>query len=211
MKKVIVSFLLGAFVATSGVAMAAQSIQILVNGTPIKSDVPAQIVGGRTMVPLRAVGEALGADVQWDNATRSVIIKAPWLPSKPQNNTGEKNQVKGGNILVTVSKIERSQGSEYDKPKEGTEFVILHLTLKNTGSTKQSYNSYDFGLQNSNGNITNTAFTIINNDTALHYGELAGGGTVSGSLAFEIPQGDNNLKLIYKYEFNKEVSVNLVD
>ena len=37
-------------------------------------NVPAQIINGRTYIPLRFVGEALGDDVQWDGATRSITI-----------------------------------------------------------------------------------------------------------------------------------------
>ncbi len=37
-------------------------------------DVPARIAGGRTMVPVRFIGEALGAMVQWDEATRTVAL-----------------------------------------------------------------------------------------------------------------------------------------
>lgn len=40
----------------------------LVNGEELSLDVPAKIVEGRTLVPLRFVGEALGAEVQWDPA-----------------------------------------------------------------------------------------------------------------------------------------------
>lgn len=37
-------------------------------------DVPPQIIGGRTMVPLRAVSEAMDMSVLWDNATGLIII-----------------------------------------------------------------------------------------------------------------------------------------
>ena len=37
-------------------------------------DVPAVSVGGRTMLPLRAVAEALQCQVQWDNASKTVTI-----------------------------------------------------------------------------------------------------------------------------------------
>ena len=42
------------------------------NGKDTTIDVPAQIINGRTMVPLRAIFEALGADVQWDGTTQTV-------------------------------------------------------------------------------------------------------------------------------------------
>ena len=38
-------------------------------------DVPAQIVENRTLIPLRAVSEALDKDVSWDGATKTAIIK----------------------------------------------------------------------------------------------------------------------------------------
>ena len=44
------------------------------NGTNIEIDVPAQIVNDRTMVPARAVAETLGASVNWNKYTRTVVI-----------------------------------------------------------------------------------------------------------------------------------------
>ena len=37
-------------------------------------DVPAQIIGGSTMLPIRAVLESVGYNLTWDEATRTVII-----------------------------------------------------------------------------------------------------------------------------------------
>ncbi|PRO65821.1 copper amine oxidase N-terminal domain-containing protein [Alkalicoccus urumqiensis] len=48
-----------------------------VNGDSVSLDVPAQIRQGRTLVPLRFVGEALGASVNWNGATRVITIKSP--------------------------------------------------------------------------------------------------------------------------------------
>lgn len=44
------------------------------NGETVGLDVPAQIVGDRTLVPLRAISEAFGASVSWNGANRSVDI-----------------------------------------------------------------------------------------------------------------------------------------
>ncbi|MHB1001075.1 MAG: copper amine oxidase N-terminal domain-containing protein [Armatimonadota bacterium] len=52
-----------------------------VNGQTIKLDVPALIISGTTMVPLRFVGETLGADVKWDGATRTVAITSQTTPT----------------------------------------------------------------------------------------------------------------------------------
>ncbi len=45
---------------------------IVKNGVATALDVPAQIIDSRTMVPLRAIFEALGASVEWDDATKTV-------------------------------------------------------------------------------------------------------------------------------------------
>ena len=39
-------------------------------------DVQPIIKNGRTLLPLRAVGEMLGLDVEWINSTRTVRISA---------------------------------------------------------------------------------------------------------------------------------------
>jgi hypothetical protein len=44
------------------------------NGEQIRLDVPARIVGGRTLVPARAVAESFGAHVEWEQVTRTVTI-----------------------------------------------------------------------------------------------------------------------------------------
>lgn len=46
----------------------------IVNGQTLMLDVPAQIYGGRTLVPLRFVAESLGAEVVWSPGTRTVTI-----------------------------------------------------------------------------------------------------------------------------------------
>lgn len=45
-----------------------------VNENPITLDAPAMIVGGRTLVPARAIAESIGCEVDWDGATRTVNI-----------------------------------------------------------------------------------------------------------------------------------------
>ena len=45
-----------------------------VDGVPVSLDVPPQIINGRTMVPIRFVSENLGAEVNWDQDTKTVTI-----------------------------------------------------------------------------------------------------------------------------------------
>ncbi len=49
---------------------------IVVNAKRIPIDVPAKIINGRTMIPLRAVAEALECEVGWDGATYTATINS---------------------------------------------------------------------------------------------------------------------------------------
>ena len=69
---VVVIALLAAISVTE--AFAGKPVKLLVNGQEIKSDVPAQIINDRTMVPVRWIAETLGADVQWDGQQNIVNI-----------------------------------------------------------------------------------------------------------------------------------------
>jgi len=51
-----------------------ESLIFAIGETVEGMDVPAQIINDRTFVPLRFVAEATGADVEWDEDARTVII-----------------------------------------------------------------------------------------------------------------------------------------
>ena len=44
------------------------------NGAEYELDVPAQMISGRTMLPIRAVLESVGYELDWVSATRTVVI-----------------------------------------------------------------------------------------------------------------------------------------
>lgn len=120
-------------------------------------------------------------------------------------------EVKLGDSILIVNTVEKSAGSEWDKPKSGNEYVIVNVTIKNAGDSEISYNPYDFSMQNSQGQITDSSFTMIDSDTSLSSGSLASGGEITGTISFEQPIDDEGL--ILKYSTNifssKEVKVKL--
>jgi hypothetical protein len=130
-------------------------------------------------------------------------------PEKTEFKVGESVQLKDNKL--TVTKVAKSAGTDFDKPKAGNEFVIVTLTVENAGKENISYNPFDFKMTNSQGQITDAALTTVNTDTALQSGELASGGKVSGTIAFEQPKGDSKLQLQYQPSFwsDKTVKVNL--
>ena len=68
-----VLLLLTLFFAVTGQAVAVDQIKITVDGKVLNFDVPPTTINGRTLVPVRAIFEALGMKVDWDNATQTVI------------------------------------------------------------------------------------------------------------------------------------------
>lgn len=45
------------------------------DGKDITLDVPAQLINARTLVPVRAIAEAFGCNVDWNGNTQTVTIK----------------------------------------------------------------------------------------------------------------------------------------
>lgn len=128
---------------------------------------------------------------------------------KTEFNIGEKVELK--NNVVEVVEVEKSSGDEFDKPKEGKEYVIIHVAIENDGDKEITYNPYDFKMKNSNGQIEDPTFTIVDSDTSLSSGELSPGGNVSGSIVFEQEIGDEELQLIFEADFwsDKKITFNL--
>ena len=66
--------------------------QAFINGQQVYLDVPAGTIGGRTMVPLRFVSEAMGADVKWQSASRTVAITHDGNGDTVSDNNNNNNQ-----------------------------------------------------------------------------------------------------------------------
>lgn len=105
--------------------------------------------------------------------------------------------IKSDGMELTITNVEKSQGGEYDNPKEGNEYVIVTVQYDNSSEKDLPYNPFDFKLLNSDGQKTDSTFTMDTQDTRLESGNLAPGGTVTGDLVFEAPVGDEGLYLIY--------------
>lgn len=69
--KRICSFIFAAVMMISTVS----AVDLYVDMEKIETDTPPTIVDGRTLVPLRAIFEAIGADVEWDGSTSTATGK----------------------------------------------------------------------------------------------------------------------------------------
>ena len=81
----------------------------LVNNKNIKLDVPAQAISGRTMVPVGFIAQAFGEKVEWNSATKTVLINSDIDLSLPSvTKVKVKRVVDGDTIKVMYQGKEES-------------------------------------------------------------------------------------------------------
>lgn len=91
-------------------------------------------------------------------------------------------------IKAVISEVEKLNGSDFNKPADGNEFVLLHLTIENISdseisvSSMLSFNSYvdDVTVNES------LAAQIAKEGTSTVDGTIAAGKKLKGVLAYEV-------------------------
>jgi len=87
----------GLLIAASGVAVASGAsgeynghpiVNVVVNGKTVQGEVPGINMEGTTLVPLKVVSEALGAQVSWDQATSTASVTTSAAAESPGGNAG---------------------------------------------------------------------------------------------------------------------------
>jgi hypothetical protein len=67
-------------------------VQVVVNGKTVSGEVPGINMDGTTLVPLRVVSEALGAQVEWDQATATASVTLAAQPVSPKPGEADQQQ-----------------------------------------------------------------------------------------------------------------------
>ncbi len=78
--------------ADKTVSVSIGSNEIDVDGKKIILDVSPKIIDGTTFVPLRAISESFGADVNWNGETKTVEIKSGISETKPLESSENQSQ-----------------------------------------------------------------------------------------------------------------------
>lgn len=95
------------------------------NGEIKEMDVPAKLVNGRTLVPVRLISESFGCKVDWDNDTFSVYIKTQpeeetqpaekvWSPDFSDFSNGSINNPFCANLMYVGEDIVKPSGYEFE-------------------------------------------------------------------------------------------------
>ena len=110
------------------------------NDEPVTLDVPAQIINSRTMVPARAIAESYGVGVEWDAATRTVVLTKPVVEAP-------KVELPEGTILYLTG--ENYTGKEGAYPENSSAIQVVEnpdkagdmvLYLETNVQEKQAWN-----------------------------------------------------------------------
>jgi len=103
-------------------------------------------------------------------------------------------------VKATITEMEKPKGDEFNKPAEGNEFVLLHMTIENvsdseiTISSIMSFNAY---VDDSSINESLTAHATKDNIKTLD-GTIAPGKKLTGVLGYEVPKGWQKLEIHFK-------------
>lgn len=138
-KNVFVLSLLGAMVlgtcpvsaedGTREISAAFRDIKIIVDGKQLSTPAEPFIYNGTTYLPVRAVGEAVGKEVAWDNDTKTVTLTTP-----PPTIEADRDTIVNLDFKLSVTPSGK---------KERTEILRVNEKYEN-GST--SYSLYYYGL-----------------------------------------------------------------
>lgn len=103
-------------------------------------------------------------------------------------------------VSCTLVSVKVLAPDEFNKPKAGYQFIVVHITMKNGSTGQVSYNPFDFHIKSATGNVTDADFSTPGSYTAnntLNAGNLDPGGTVNGDIIFQAPLGDTKAELTW--------------
>ena len=101
-----------------------------VNERPVTLDVPALILRGRTLVPLRFISESLGAEVDWNPSTRTVLISMGGSAAPPPSAPPAQTTALRG-VITNVQPAQTAQ----DLPRVTIESGNIATTIRVTTET----------------------------------------------------------------------------
>lgn len=237
MKKNLKGFVLGVIVTTilMSTALGAQvkktievvynSVNITVNGTKVDTD--NLLYKGTTYVPLRAVSEMLGKDVEWDGKTGTASINDKGAATKPSETNysrtnpgpiGVKQVVTVESILdkytaeITITeairgdeawRLIKSANMFNKEPAADEEYILAKIKIKVLDvkdDKKVDINSYSFDLYNSN-NVEYDTRSVVDPEPSLGT-SLYAGGEHEGYASYLVKKSDTNPKLVYGQKYD---------
>lgn len=97
-------------------------------------------------------------------------------------------------VVYTVNGVRDSAGNEFEKPKEGSKFILIDITIENKSDKTQNISSMlMFKLLDSKAFNYNPTF--ISDQKGSLDAEITVSAKLRGEIAFEVPKEETQLKL----------------
>ncbi|ERI07523.1 N-acetylmuramoyl-L-alanine amidase family protein [Aneurinibacillus aneurinilyticus] len=169
-----------------------------VNGTQKKLDVAPVIIGNRTFLPFRAIGELLGAEVDWENKTRSVILNktvTPPPPKKPETpQTVKVTSIQQNDQVISIQISGKTEAKSFTMSEPNRIVVdVQNATLATASSAVPGQGTHPA--------IQNVRFSQFEPDVVRVVVELA------GSAKYDLVQSASKVELKLKDIQSPEPSV----
>ncbi len=174
------------------VTMQIDNCTMSVNGEEILLDVPPQLINDRTIVPIRAASEGLGAHVEWYDITKTVSIQKENTPVRREEKVTDFFDV------VYTTNLPRMGDAYYNWSIDIPKSIPLSILADDGTYFEFSYESMD--------KIVSLHIVDAENDTieSLKQFELDyvydGGATLISQTIEETTDGVQYVKTVYEYD-----------
>ena len=229
MKKFICGLLTGVLICgTAAFAANYEAVtagfKVLVNGEEFHSDPPALVVEGRTYLPLRAIGDALGVPVNWNDELGQAevgTVTSGGGEEYSRNNPapiGTSQFVKVDNYSekymagIRVVEVERGD-SAWEKikatnmfnkePDAGYEYALIKVAISISdveGDKAINVSSYNFKSFTGTGEEVPFASVVVPEPQLT--GSMYSGGDKTGYIVLQVKQGDQMAKMVYGAKYD---------
>lgn len=229
---IVFSLISGAFAAVGGQSIQIEfnNIKLVIDGKPVTpkdgngNQVEPFTYNGTTYLPVRAIANALGKEVNWDAGTSTVYLgnmpsvsKASYSRENPApigatQDISIKNYSQDYSTSISINRVTRgaaawqlinSANMFNPQPEAGYEYIVVNATMTVTlvGNSKAVRATYmDFQTFSS----TNVEYTnkIVVSPTPIFNADLYAGGSITGNFVVTVNSSDAKPKIVYGRDYD---------
>ena len=212
MKRFIGGFLSGALlfgaISAFAVTYVANPVdfKVLVNGEEFVSDPPALEVEGRTYLPLRAMGDALGVPVEWNAELGQAEVGTTPANAEINNVTQTNDKWK----MTYLNYKQTSQIDEYTKAEDGKDFLLVFFEIENISNEQQNLSSAWSEYYVDDVKALQYPLGAVGDSLQMTAISVAPGKKTKGVIAIQVDPNWNKFDFIYNEDLLKQDNENVI-
>lgn len=212
MKRFIGGFLSGALlfgaISAFAVTYVANPVdfKVLVNGEEFVSDPPALEVEGRTYLPLRAMGDALGVPVEWNAELGQAEVGIAPASVEINNVTQTSDKWK----ITYLNYKQTPQIDEYTKAENEKDFLLVFFEIENISNEQQNLSSAWSEYYVDDVKVLQHPLGAVNDSLQMTAISVAPGKKANGVIAIQVDPNWNKFDFIYNEDLLKQDNENVI-